>query len=54
VDGIFRGMETLAIPEGYAGLFQAIPPELFRHDLSSTEIRAALKEEKAGERGTAY
>jgi hypothetical protein len=52
-DGIFRGMEALAIPEGYAGLFQAIPPELFRHDLSSTEIRAALKEEKAEERRTA-
>jgi hypothetical protein len=48
-DGIFRGMAALAIPEGYAGLFQAIPPELFRHDLSSTEIRAALADEKLRE-----
>jgi hypothetical protein len=44
-DGRFRELHELAIPEGFAGLFDAIPAHLFRHDVSSTEIRAALKEE---------
>ena len=44
-DGRFRELHELAIPEGFAGLFDAIPARLFRNDVSSTEIRAALKEE---------
>jgi hypothetical protein len=46
-DGIFHQLAELAIPGGFAGLFEAIPARLFRHDVSSTEIRAALKEEAA-------
>jgi hypothetical protein len=46
-DGVFHELGELAIPEGFAGLFEAIPAWLFRHDVSSTEIRAALTEEKA-------
>jgi hypothetical protein len=52
-DGLFHELAELAIPEGFAGLFEAIPAWLFRHDVSSTEIRAALKEEEAKERRTA-
>lgn len=44
-DGRFRELHELAIPEGFAGLFDAIPAQLFRNNVSSTEIRAALKEE---------
>ena len=44
-DGRFRELHELAIPEGFAGLFEAIPARLFRHDMSSTAIRAALQEE---------
>lgn len=44
-DGRFRELHELAIPEGFAGLFAAIPARLFRNDTSSTEIRKALKEE---------
>jgi nicotinic acid mononucleotide adenylyltransferase len=47
-DGRFRELHELAIPEGFAGLFDAIPARLFRNDTSSTEIRAALKEEADG------
>ena len=46
-DGSFRELHELAIPEGFTGLFAAIPARLFRHDVSSTEIRAALQEEAA-------
>ena len=48
-DGRFRELHELAIPEGFAGLFEAIPAQLFRHDVSSTEIRAALKAEVENE-----
>ena len=44
-DGRFKELGDLALPAGYADLFTAIPARLFRHDVSSTEIRAALKEE---------
>lgn len=40
-DRVFHELPELAIPDGFAELFQAIPGELFRIDLSSTEIRAA-------------
>lgn len=45
-DGRFRELGELAIPDGFAGLFAAIPAGMFRNDVSSTEIRAALKEEE--------
>lgn len=44
-DGGFHELSELAIPEGFAGLFTAIPARTFRNDLSSTEIRAALRAE---------
>ncbi|MEZ4541536.1 MAG: hypothetical protein R3C43_16310 [Chloroflexota bacterium] len=44
-DGRFRELHELAIPEGFVGLFAAIPARLFRNDMSSTEIRAALRAE---------
>lgn len=40
-DRVFHELPELAIPAGFAELFQAIPGELFRIDLSSTAIRAA-------------
>jgi hypothetical protein len=47
-DGVFRELHELAIPEGFDGLFQAIPGRLFRHDVSSTAIRRAFQEEDSG------
>lgn len=38
-DGKFREAASLDTPSGYEGLFQPIPPNLFRYDISSTEIR---------------
>jgi len=51
-DGGFRELGDLAIPAGYADLFTAIPARLFRHDMSSTEIRAELKAEAEREKRT--
>ena len=36
----FVGLTQLAIPEAFADLFAAIPENLFRRDISSTELRA--------------
>jgi len=47
-DGRFRELRELEIPAGYAGLYEAIPEELFHSDVSSTEIRAALRAEAVG------
>ena len=44
-EGRFSELGDLEIPAGYGDLFTAIPARLFRHDVSSTEIRAALREE---------
>ena len=44
-DGLFHELPELALPPGYEALFEPIPARLFRHDISSTEIRAALKAE---------
>ncbi len=48
-DGHFRELAQLAIPEGFADLFAPIPGRLFRNDISSTEIRTALKAEAEAE-----
>jgi len=48
-DGLFHELPELNLPAGYETLFEAIPARLFRHDVSSTEIRAALKEEAEAE-----
>ena len=47
-DGRFRELRELEIPAGFAGLYEAIPEELFHSDVSSTEIRAALRAEVVG------
>ena len=46
-NGLFHELPELNLPAGYETLFEAIPARLFRHDVSSTEIRAALKAEAA-------
>tara|TARA_A100001037_G_scaffold167377_1_gene150465 strand:+ start:7300 stop:8439 length:1140 start_codon:yes stop_codon:yes gene_type:complete len=38
-DGVFKGIQDLDLPEGLSDLFVGIPEELFRADISSTEIR---------------
>lgn len=40
-DGRFRTIHDLDIPPAFSGLFQPIPPNRFRHDISSTALRAA-------------
>jgi hypothetical protein len=42
-DGRFRCVEELAIPTAFAPLFQGIPEDYFRRDVSSSELRAAGK-----------
>lgn len=44
-DGLFHELAELRLPDGFAGLFAPIPGHQFRNDISSTEIRAALKAE---------
>ena len=39
VDGSFRTLADVAIPQGFQPLFQSIPEERFRADVSSTELR---------------
>lgn len=38
-DGVFRRARDLEVPEKYKDLFERIPSELFRKDISSTELR---------------
>lgn len=45
-DGAFRDIADLQIPDAFSDLFQAIPGDLFRKDISSTELR------QRGERGS--
>jgi len=40
-NGVFRSLADLDLPAGYADLFAPIAVELFRHDISSTQLRAA-------------
>ena len=39
IDGSFRTLDEIPIPQGFHPLFQAIPESLFRADISSTELR---------------
>lgn len=39
VDGTFRTLEEVAVPQGFQPLFQEIPEDRFRADVSSTELR---------------
>jgi len=45
-DGRFRHRDDLLIPTGFDALFQPIPPDQFRQDISSTELR------QSGRRGS--
>ncbi|MBN2472000.1 MAG: hypothetical protein JXN59_14865, partial [Anaerolineae bacterium] len=45
-EGYFYTLADIPLPEGYADLFEAIPPDAFRTDMSSTELR----EQSAGGR----
>ena len=38
-DSQFRHADDLDIPEGFENLFQTLPPNQFRKDISSTELR---------------
>ena len=39
-DGLFRTLADVDVPGAFTGLFEAIPERTFRHDISSTDIRA--------------
>lgn len=39
MDGAFRTLDDIPIPQGFHPLFQAIPESRFRADISSTELR---------------
>jgi hypothetical protein len=41
--GGFVRLEQLSIPEGAIGLFEALPEERFRRDVSSTQLRGGEK-----------
>jgi hypothetical protein len=38
-NGLFHSLTDVAVPATYTELFQAIPTELFRYDISSTQLR---------------
>lgn len=40
VDGVFRTLDDIALDVRWQGMFDAIPEELFRADVSSTALRA--------------
>ncbi|KAM7271087.1 hypothetical protein ACFE04_030301 [Oxalis oulophora] len=42
VDGVFKVLEDFDIPEALKDMFVSIPPEKFRMDISSTELRKNL------------
>jgi hypothetical protein len=39
-DGRFLSLADLSLPPGHRDLFDAIPPDVFRMDLSSTQLRS--------------
>ncbi len=41
IEGSFRMLADVGIPQGFEGLFQSIPESVFRMDISSTELRDA-------------
>ncbi len=46
INGKLKTLADLAPPPEFASLFRAIPPDLFRVDLSSTQLRAQIKSMK--------
>lgn len=41
LEGRFRTLADIAVPDGFSGLLAPIPEEVFRHDMSSTDFRQA-------------
>ena len=41
VEGAFHTLDEVAIPDGFAGMFETIPEAAFRADITSTELREA-------------
>ena len=37
--GVFKTLQDVLVPEGFAGLFRDIKEDQFREDVSSTQIR---------------
>jgi nicotinic acid mononucleotide adenylyltransferase len=48
-DGLFREADTLPVPAAFRELFYPIPAEIFRRDISSTEIRRAKETDEERE-----
>ncbi|WP_298404849.1 hypothetical protein [uncultured Chloroflexus sp.] len=46
IDGRFHTLADLTLPAGYESLFIPVPEHLFRHDISSTELRAKAVQEQ--------
>ena len=38
--GVFKTLDDVPVPQGFRGLFQDIPEDRFREDISSTQLRA--------------
>lgn len=42
--GVFKTLDDVPVPQGFHGLFQDIPEDRFREDISSTQLRAVQKD----------
>ena len=42
--GVFKTLDDVPVPQGFHGLFQDIPEDRFREDISSTQLRAGQKD----------
>ena len=42
--GVFKTLGDVPVPQGFHGLFQDIPEDRFREDISSTQLRAVQKD----------
>lgn len=42
--GVFKTLDDVPVPQGFHGLFQDIPEDWFREDISSTQLRAIQKD----------
>ena len=40
VGGVYHTLDAVPVPQGFEGMFQAIPQEVFREDVSSTSLRS--------------
>ena len=42
-NGVFRTLDQISVPDGFADMFTSIPESSFRYDMSSTDLRAATR-----------